>query len=64
MKKKNINQCKTFWFLSKFPITIPFNKNNENRAITSYKKNKKKNIELGVRNFLKALIIIRMNHLV
>ena len=41
-KNKNINQYKTFWFLSKFPITIPFNINNENRAITSYKKKQTK----------------------
>jgi hypothetical protein len=47
---KNINQCKTFRFLSKFQITIPFNKNNANRAVTSYKTN----IELGVRNIIKA----------
>lgn len=47
---KNINQCKTFRFLSNFPITISFNKNNENRAVTYYKTN----IELGVRNFIKA----------
>ena len=59
-QNKNINQYKTFWFLSKFPITIPFNINNENRAITSYKKTNK--IELGVRNFIIVFIIVRMNH--
>ena len=47
---KNINHCKTLRFLSKFPITIPFNKNNANRSQTTYKTN----IEVGVRNFIKA----------
>ena len=46
----NIYQCKTLRFLSKFPITVPFNKNNTNRATTVYKTG----IEVGVRNFIKA----------
>jgi hypothetical protein len=47
---KNINEGKTFRFLSKFPTTKPFNKNNANQALTSYKSN----LEVGVRNFIKA----------
>jgi len=46
----NINICKTFRFLSKFPITIPYNKNNANRSSTLYKSK----LEVGVRNFIKA----------
>lgn len=47
---QNINQCKTLRFLSKFPITTPFNKNNTNRASTAYKSG----LDIGVRNFIKA----------
>jgi hypothetical protein len=47
---ENINHCKKLRFLSKFPITVPFNKNNTNRAGTTYKSG----IEIGVRNFIKA----------
>jgi hypothetical protein len=39
LKKKNINHCKTLRFLSKFPITILFNKNNANITQTTYKNN-------------------------
>lgn len=46
----NINECKTLRFLSKFPINIPFNKNNTNRAKTTYKSK----TDLVVRNFVKA----------
>jgi hypothetical protein len=46
----NIKQCKTLRFISKFPITTPFNKNNTNRADTTYKTN----IQIGVRNFIKV----------
>ena len=46
----NITECKTLRFLSKFPITIPFNKNNTNRAKTTYKSNH----DLVIRNFIKA----------
>jgi hypothetical protein len=34
----NINQCKTLRFLSKFPITLPYNKTNGNKSSTIYKK--------------------------
>lgn len=47
---ENINQCKTRRFISKFPFTLPFNKNNTNRSQTRYKTN----IEVAVRNFIKA----------
>ena len=47
---ENNNQCKTLRFLSKFPTNKPFNKNNANKALTGYKTN----IEVGVRNFIKA----------
>ena len=47
---RDINHCRTMRFISKFPLTIPFNKNNTNRAKTLYKTN----IEVGVRNFIKA----------
>lgn len=46
----NINQCKTFRFLSKFPISLPYNKNNANRSTTLYRSK----LELGLRNFIKA----------
>lgn len=46
----NINECRTRRFLAKFPIIAPFNKNNTNRAKTSYRTS----IEIGVRNFVKA----------
>ena len=47
---RDVNHCKTLRFISKFPITIPFNKNNTNRAQTKYKND----YELVVRNFIKA----------
>jgi hypothetical protein len=47
---ENINKCKTLRFLAKFPTTKPFNKNNANKAITSYKSS----LEIGIRNFIKA----------
>jgi hypothetical protein len=46
----DMDHCKTLRFLSKFPFTAPYNKNNTNRAQTRYKTH----IELGVRNFIKA----------
>lgn len=46
----NINECKTQRFLSKFPITNPFNTTNSNRAGTLYKSR----LEIGVRNFIKG----------
>jgi hypothetical protein len=46
----DVNHCKTLRFVSKFPVTLPFNKNNTNRAVTGYKNN----LEIGVRNFIKA----------
>jgi hypothetical protein len=46
----DIDSCRTRRFISKFPITIPFNKNNTNRAKTPYKTK----LEIGVRNFIKA----------
>lgn len=46
----DINDCKTRRFITKFPTTVPFNKNNTNRAKTPYKTN----LEIGVRNFIKA----------
>jgi hypothetical protein len=47
---KNVKECKSLRFLSKFPTTKPFNQNNANKALTSYKSN----LEIGVRNFIKA----------
>jgi hypothetical protein len=47
---RDVNHCKTLRFISKFPITVPFNKNNTNRAQTKYKND----FELVVRNFIKA----------
>jgi len=47
---KNLNHCKTLRFLSKFPITLPFNKHNTNRSKTRYKTR----LEVGVRNFIKV----------
>ena len=47
---ENINHCKTLRFLSKFSITLPYNKNNSNKSTTTYKSN----IEVGVINFIKA----------
>lgn len=47
---RDTNHCKTLRFISKFPITVPFNKNNTNRAQTKYKHD----YELVVRNFIKA----------
>jgi hypothetical protein len=47
---RDVNQCKTLRFISKFPITVPFNKNNTNRAQTKYKND----YELVIRNFIKA----------
>jgi hypothetical protein len=47
---EGIYQCKTLRFLSKFPITKPFNKNNANKATTGYKSG----LEIGIRNFIKA----------
>lgn len=46
----DMDHCKTLRFLSKFPFTLPYNKNNTNRAQSTYKSH----IELGVRNFIKA----------
>jgi len=46
----NINHCKSLRFISKFPITMPFNKHNANRAQTRYKND----YELVIRNFIKA----------
>jgi hypothetical protein len=42
--------CKTLRFLSKFPITLPYNKLNANRSKTKYRTK----LEIGVRNFIKA----------
>lgn len=39
-----------FKVLSKFPITLPYNKTNVNKSTTLYKTKR----ELGVRNFIKA----------
>ena len=47
---KDIKECKSLRFLSKFPTNKPFNKNNANKALTGYKSN----LEIGVRNFIKA----------
>jgi hypothetical protein len=47
---KNINHCKTQRFLSKFPITNPFNKTNSARTGSTYKSS----LEIGVRCFIKA----------
>lgn len=47
---QDIKNCKTMRFLSKFPITNPFNKNNANKASTGYKSS----LEVGVRNFIKG----------
>ena len=44
------NHCKSLRFLSKFPFTLPFNKNNTNRGQTKYKTQK----EIAIRNFIKA----------
>jgi hypothetical protein len=44
------NHCKTLRYLSKFPFTMPFNKNNTNRAQTRYKTFE----EVGIRNFIKG----------
>lgn len=44
------NQCKTLRFLSKFPITLPYNKQNTNRFRTKYETR----LEVGVRNFIKC----------
>jgi hypothetical protein len=46
----DINHCKTLRFISKFPITLPYNKNNHNKSVTNYKNG----LEIGVRNFIKA----------
>jgi hypothetical protein len=46
----DINHCKTLRFLSKFPVTNPYNKNNANRSKTGYKTY----LEIAVRNFIKA----------
>ena len=48
---KDLIKCKTLRFLSKFPITNPFNKNNTNRSKTCYNNT----LEIAVRNFIKAL---------
>ena len=48
---KDSIKCKTLRFLSKFPITTPFNKNNTNRCKTRYNNT----LEIAVRNFIKAL---------
>jgi len=47
---KDLNHCKTLRFLSKFPITLPYNKHNTNRSKTKYRTR----LEVGVRNFIKA----------
>jgi len=47
---KDKKQCKTLRFLSKFPTTKPFNKNNANKSPSTYKTC----LEVGVRNFIKA----------
>lgn len=47
----NVNCCKTLRFLSKFPITVPYNKTNSNRTGSVYKSS----LEIGVRNFIKAV---------
>ena len=31
----DINHCNTLRFLSKFPITLPYNKNNSNKSTTT-----------------------------
>ena len=44
------NECKTLRFISKFPITLPYNKQNTNRSKSIYKTK----LEVGVRCFIKA----------
>jgi hypothetical protein len=44
------NECKTLRFISKFPIVLPYNKQNTNRSKSKYKSK----IEIGVRCFIKA----------
>lgn len=44
------SHCKTLRFLSKFPITLPYNKNNVIKSKALYRSK----IEVGVRNFIKA----------
>lgn len=46
----DINQCKSLRFISKFPITLPFTKQNTNRSKTVYKNYG----DLVLRNFIKA----------
>jgi hypothetical protein len=46
----DMDHCKTLRFLSKFPFSLPYNKNNTNRGQTRYKTH----IEIAVRNFIKA----------
>ena len=47
---KDKNHCKTLRFLSKFPITLPYNKQSANKSRTKYKSN----LDVGIRNFIKA----------
>jgi hypothetical protein len=47
---KNIDQCRTLRFISKFPITLPFNKMSTNRGKSAYKTK----LEIAVRSFIKA----------
>jgi hypothetical protein len=47
---ENIDVCKALRFTSKFPITLPFNKNNANKSKSLYKTK----MEIGVRNFIKG----------
>lgn len=47
---ENTSHCKAKRFVSKFAITVPYNKNNSNKNTTTYKSN----LEVGVRNFIKA----------
>ena len=46
---RDIYHCKSLRFLSKFPITLPYYKNN-NKISANYKSS----LEVGVRNFIKA----------
>jgi hypothetical protein len=46
----DINLCKSLRFVARFPLTVPFNKNNANKAPTGYKNP----LEVSVRNFIKA----------
>jgi hypothetical protein len=46
----NVDQCRTFRFLAKFPLIVPFNRTNRNKTNTKYNSS----IEVAVRNFIKA----------